>query len=244
MKSIKTGWLGLRATIFWIGFAGSTIFFGLITPLLLLMPYKMRYPLVVPYSQFNLWWLKISCGLRYQVIGKENIPTDQTMVIMPNHQSTWETLAFASIFPPLTWVLKRELLYIPFFGWGLSLVNPITIDRKSGRSAIMQVKTQGKQRLDSGINLVIFPEGTRVLKGKPQAYKKGGALLANHAQKNVLPVVHNAGNFWPRRSYIKQSGTITVRIGELIDTEGLSTNEILAQVKQWIEEEKPKLSTY
>jgi len=241
MSTLKTAWLGFRATVFWIGFAGSTVFFGLMTPLLLLMPYNIRYPFVVPYSRFNVWWLKISCGLSYQVIGKENIPTDQTVVIMPNHQSTWETLAFASIFPPLTWVLKRELLNIPFFGWGLSLIRPITIDRKSGRSAIKQVKTQGKERLDSGINLVIFPEGTRVVKGKNQAYKRGGALLAAHAHKNVLPVVHNAGEFWPRRSYIKQPGVITVRIGALIYTEGLDSNEILKQVKQWIETEKQQL---
>ena len=244
MNPLKTLWLGTRATLFWLGFASSTIVYGLITPLLLLLPYKVRYPLIVPYSRFNLWWLKVSCGLSYQVTGAENIPKDQTVVIMANHQSTWETLAFASIFPPLTWVLKHELLRIPFFGWGLSLIRPITINRKAGMSALKQVKSQGKQRLDSGTNLVIFPEGTRVVKGKAQVYKKGGAVLATHAKKNVLPVIHNAGEFWPRRTYIKQPGIITVHIGELIQTEGKRPDEVLNQAKAWIESEKQRLSTY
>jgi 1-acyl-sn-glycerol-3-phosphate acyltransferase len=244
MTGLKTVWLGLRATLFWLGFAGSTIFLGLFSPLLLLVSYKVRYPLVIAYSRFNVWWLKISCGLSYQVIGKGNIPDDQTLVIMPNHQSTWETLAFASIFPPLTWVLKKELLRIPFFGWGLKMIRPIAIDRNLGRSAIIQVKDQGKQRLDNGTSLIIFPEGTRVVKGRKQPYKKGGAVLAVHAKKNVLPVAHNAGEFWPRRSYIKKAGVITISIGELIHTQGLSPEEILAQVKTWIDKEKQALSTY
>ncbi len=234
-------WLAIRASIFWVGFSISTIFYGLITPLLLLLPFKIRYPLVRPYSLFNVWWLKLICGVDYQVIGKENIPHDESVVIMANHQSTWETLAFASIFPPLTWVLKRELLRIPFFGWGLSLIRPIAINRQSRKSAMMQVKDQGKQRLDLGISLVIFPEGTRVSKGKVMPFKKGGAVLAEHAQKNVLPVVHNAGDCWPRLSYIKYPGTITVKIGELIHTKGLSVEEILEKTKQWIDKEKVKL---
>ena len=241
MNPLMTLWLGVRATIFWIGFAGSTIVCGIIAPLFLLLPYKTSYPLVRFYSWFNIWWLGLSCGLKYQVIGKENIPTDEPIVIMANHQSTWETLAFAGIFPPLTWVLKRELLFIPFFGWGLGLIRAIAIDRKSGKSAMRQVKTQGKERLDSGTSLVIFPEGTRVKKGKTIPYKKGGAVLAAHAQKNVLPVVHNSGEFWPRHSYIKIPGTITVKIGKVINTQGLDVDEILEQVKTWIDTEKKKL---
>ena len=243
MNPLMTFWLAIRATIFWVGFAASTLFYGLLTPLLLLIPYKTRYPFIKPYSQFNVWWLGITCGVKYQVIGRENIPNDETIVIMANHQSTWETIAFASIFPPLSWVLKRELLRIPFFGWGLSMIRPIAINRKAGRSAMEQVKTQGKERLDNGTCLVIFPEGTRVPKGKKLPYKKGGAVLAEYAQKNVLPVAHNAGEFWPRMSYVKFPGTITVKVGELINTQGMNADEILEKVKIWIEAEKRKLPT-
>ena len=243
MNPLMTFWLAIRATIFWVGFAASTLFYGLLTPLLLLIPYKTRYPFIKPYSQFNVWWLGITCGVKYQVIGRENIPNDETIVIMANHQSTWETIAFASIFPPLSWVLKRELLRIPFFGWGLSMIRPIAINRKAGRSAMEQVKTQGKERLDNGTCLVIFPEGTRVPKGKKLPYKKGGAVLAEYAQKNVLPVAHNAGEFWPRMSYVKFPGTITVKVGELINTQDMNADEILEKVKTWIEAEKSKLPT-
>lgn len=243
MNPIIKVWLGVRATLFWLGFAASTIFYGAVTPLLLLIPYNIRYPFVKPYSQFNVWWLRLTCGVKYQVIGKENIPHDETIVIMANHQSTWETLAFASIFPPLSWVLKRELLRIPFFGWGLSMIRPIAINRKAGRSAMAQVKIQGKERLNNGTSLVIFPEGTRVAKGKKLPYKKGGAVLAKSAEKNVLPVAHNAGEYWPRLSYIKYPGTITVKVGELINTQGMSADEILEKVKAWIESAKETLPT-
>lgn len=241
MNPLMTLWLGTRATVFWIGFTASTIFYGAITPLLLFLPFNVRYPLVRPYSQVNVWWLKVCCGVKYQVIGKENIPKDEAIVIMANHQSTWETISLASIFPPLTWVLKRELLRIPFFGWGLSLIRPIAIDRKVGKTAIEQIKIQGKERLDRGLSLVIFPEGTRVTKGKVIPFKKGGAVLAEYAQKNVLPVAHNAIECWPRHSFIKLPGTITVSVGELINTQGMTVDEIIGQVKTWVNEEKLKL---
>ncbi len=244
MNPLMRFWLAIRATIFWVGFTASTLFYGLMTPLLLLLSFDARYPLIRPYSQFNVWWLKVTCGIDYQVIGRENIPTDEAVVVMANHQSTWETIAFASIFPPLTWVLKRELLRIPFFGWGLSMIRPIAIDRKSGKSAMIQVKTQGKERLDSGISLVIFPEGTRVPTGKVLPFKKGGAVLAEYAKKSVLPVVHNAGEHWPRMSYIKYPGTITVKIGKPINTDGLSVDEILNQLRTWIDKEKQNLPSY
>ena len=243
MNPLMTFWLGFRAAVFWVGFTASTFFYGAVTPFLLPLSFKTRYPLIRPYSQFNIWWLKVCCGVKYQVIGKENIPADddEAVVIMANHQSTWETIAFASIFPPLTWVLKRELLRIPFFGWGLSMIRPIAIDRKAGRSSMEQVKLQGKERLDSGLSLVIFPEGTRVTKGKKLPFKKGGAVLAEYAQKNVLPVAHNAIECWPRHTFIKLPGTITVSVGKQIETKGLDANEILEKVKTWIDQEKQQL---
>jgi 1-acyl-sn-glycerol-3-phosphate acyltransferase len=225
----------IRSTIFWLVFATNTIVLGLISPIFLAFPEHTRHGFARFYSLLNTKLLSLICGVNYVVSGKENIPTnDQTFIIMANHQSTWETLAFAGIFGRLTWVLKRELLRIPFFGWGLRIISPIAIDRKAGRSAIEQVKQQGKARLDKGINIVIFPEGTRVAAGTIGNYKKGGMVLAKHADVNVLPVAHNAGDYWPRHRFIKTPGTIYVHIGEIIETNHLNEEELLTTVKAWI----------
>lgn len=225
----------IRSTIFWLAFAANTIIIGFISPVFLAFPEKTRHGLARFYSQLNTQLLQLICGVKYVINGQENIPTDdQTYIIMANHQSTWETLAFASIFGRLTWVLKRELLRIPFFGWGLLTISPIAINRKAGRSAMEQVKQQGKERLDKGINIVIFPEGTRVAAGTVGNYKKGGMVLAKYADVNVLPVAHNAGDCWPRHSFIKMPGTIYVHIGELIETSNLNEEELLTTVKTWI----------
>lgn len=241
MKGLTTLWLGLRATLFWVGFAGSTVSYGLLIPFVYLLPYHMRYGVILTWNRFNLWWLKVTCGVRFQVQGREHIPQDSAAILMANHQSTWETIALATIFPPATWVFKKELLRIPFFGWGLRLIDPIAVDRGAGRSAVEQVKVQGKERLDRGIWVVIFPEGTRVAPGKSVRYKVGGAVLAEYAQYPVVPVAHNAGESWPRLSYIKKPGVITVSIGAPIDTAGLTAQAINERVAEWINTEKSKL---
>lgn len=242
MNPIVKFWLGLRATLFWIGFASSTIVYGLLIPLVALLPsYHQRYDFILTWNRFNLWWLKVTCGVRFQVRGRENIPQGSAAILMANHQSTWETMSLATIFPPATWVFKKELLRIPFFGWGLRLLDPIAVDRGAGRSAVEQVKVQGKERLDRGIWVVIFPEGTRVQPGKKVRYKMGGAVLAEYAQYPVVPVAHNAGESWPRLSYIKKPGTITVSIGQPIETAGLSAKAINEQVAAWIDTEKANL---
>ena len=242
MSLINKMWLGLRASVFWVGFAVSTLLAGLLVQLLWLLPVKQRYPFVRLWNSFNLWWLKVTCGVNYQVWGMENIPQDSAFIVMSNHQSTWETFALAHIFPQhLSWVLKRELLNIPFFGWGLRLIKPIAIDRSAGKSAVNQVKNQGKERLDEGIWLVVFPEGTRVKPGVKARYKIGGAVMAVDSEYPIVPVAHNAGASWPRHSYIKKPGTITVSIGEPIPTIGKQPEALMQEVETWIETEKAKL---
>lgn len=187
--------------------------------------------------------------MKYNIIGKENIDLNNNGIILANHQSTWETLIIPTLFPTISWVLKKELFKIPFFGWALSRVNPIAIDRAAGSSAVEQVKENGKQRLDEGHWVCIFPEGTRVKPGHKERYKMGGALLAQHCMESsedgkgypIYPLAHNAGQFWPRHSYIKLPGTITVSIGKPFTVEGLTAKEINNKVQQWIEKEIEKM---
>lgn len=234
-------WLGFRATLFWIGFSISTLVYGSMVPILAFLSYSRRYHILVGWCRFNVWWLGLTCGVHYEVKGLDNIPTDHAAILMGNHQSTWETLAFATIFPPLTWVLKQELMKIPFFGWGLRLIKPVAIDRSAGRSAVDQVKNQGKERLDEGIWLVVFPEGTRVMPNVKARYKIGGAVMAVGSTYPVVPVAHNAGFSWPRHSYIKKPGTIKVSIGEPISTINKTPEALMQEVETWIETEKAKL---
>ncbi|MGV6810367.1 MAG: lysophospholipid acyltransferase family protein [bacterium] len=242
MRYLYLGFLAGRSSLFFITFILTTIIFGIISPLFLPLSEKLRHQFARSYSVINLFLLRWICGIRYKVTGQNNIPYDQTFIIMANHQSTWETLAFATIFPRITWVLKKELLNIPFFGWGLRNVNPIAIDRKAGRLAIEQVKQQGKARLESGLNIVVFPEGTRVLPKQRVNYKKGGASLAKYANVNVLPVAHNAGDYWARQQFIKKPGMINVHIGELIQTQPLDETALNQQVKTWIQSEQKKIA--
>ncbi len=242
MDALNKFWLGTRAAIFWVGFAITTLLAGLLVQLLWLFPVKQRYPFVILWNRFNVWWLAFICGVKYQVRGRENIPTDGAFIVMANHQSTWETMALPVIFPQqMSWVLKRELLNVPFFGWGLRLLKPIAINRAAGRAAVKQIATQGKALLQEGIGIIVFPEGTRVEPGQKVAYKIGGAILASHAGFPVVPVAHNAGESWPRHAWIKKPGTITVSIGQPMPTTGLGADAINKQVEAWIEAEKAHL---
>ncbi|MFN3786457.1 MAG: lysophospholipid acyltransferase family protein [Thiothrix sp.] len=242
MMLINTLWLGSRATAFWIGSATVTVLAGLLTPLAWLFPLKYRYPATTLWNRFNLWWLSVTCGVKYQVLGRENIPTSGAFIIMANHQSTWETFALPCIFPQqLSWVLKQELLRIPFFGWGLRLLRPIAIDRSAGKAAVKQISHQGKALLQEGISIVIFPEGTRVGPEETVPFKIGGAILASHSGYPVITVAHNAGKFWRRHSWIKYPGTITVSIGKPFATTNLKADEINQRAQAWIAAEKAKM---
>ena len=187
-----------------------------------------------------LWWLALTCNIRYEVKGLQNIPTSPC-VILAKHQSAWETLAFQLIFPPQAYVMKRELLWIPFFGWGLAMTSPIAIQRSAGREALKQLIQLGQQRLAQGLWVVVFPEGTRIAPGKKSKFHIGGAWLASDTKATVLPVAHNAGLHWAKNSWLKKPGVITVSIGQPIDCTHLKPEAVNGQVETWINAETAAL---
>jgi len=234
----------LRSIIFNLGMWAMVIPFSLLTLLtLLLIPMSAprRSHIIAGWARLIVRWLELACGLRYRVIGRENIP-DHPSVILAKHQSAWETIAFQTIFPPQIWVLKRSLLLLPFFGWALWALKSIAIDRGAGREALKQLVFQGKDRLKLGLWVVIFPEGTRTAPGQKGKYHIGGAWLASHAKATVVPVAHNAGEFWRKNSLLKHPGTITVSIGKPIEAAGMKPDELNKQVEEWIEAEMPRLN--
>ncbi len=184
--------------------------------------------------------LLYSRWFRVETRGLENIPK-QSCVVLSKHQSAWETLALQTVLPPHCWVAKRELLWIPFFGWLLALSSPIALDRSKGKESMRQLLEKGKSKLQQGFSVVLFPEGTRIPFGQRGKYKIGGALLAEHSGVQVMPVAHNAGKFWGRNSFIKYPGTVVMSIGKPIDTSGLKADEINRQTEDWIEGEMTKL---
>lgn len=218
----------------------SVLVYAPLTLLTFPFPFRARYRFISQWARFQLWMLRILCRLGHRVEGLENLPAGPA-IIMAKHQSSWETIALQHIFPPQTWVLKRELLWIPFFGWGLAMLKPIAIERGSGRKAMEQLVRQGRERMQEGIWVVIFPEGTRTAPGRRGRYKLGGAVLAAKTGYPVVPVAHNAGSFWPRRGFTKKPGTIRVAIGPAIATRGKSAEEILKRVEAWIEGKMPEL---
>ncbi|MGA8863109.1 MAG: lysophospholipid acyltransferase family protein [Gallionella sp.] len=195
-----------------------------------------RYRIISGWAKIMLPILRVVCGIRHEVRGIENLPK-QPCIVMCKHQSAWETLALQKIFPPQVWVLKRELLWIPLFGWALALTSPIAIKRSDGKGAMKQLLKQGKERLAQGFCVVVFPEGTRVPYGQRGKYKIGGALLAASTGVPVIPVAHNAGRLWGRNAFSKLPGLITMSIGAPIDTRGLKADEIIRRVEEWIENE-------
>jgi 1-acyl-sn-glycerol-3-phosphate acyltransferase len=225
----------LRSLLFSIGMLVTILGYGALVPLVALAPFPRRYAFTRHWARTNLRWLELTCGVHYRVVGRDNLPT-RPAVVLSKHQSTWETLAFQEILPPLVWVMKRELLWIPLFGWGLALGRPIAIDRKAGRRAMEQMLSQGKQRLADGLWVVIFPEGTRMPPGQRGRYRPGGALLAVQAQVPVVPIAHNAGELWGKRRFLKYPGTITVAIGPPIETTGRDPAAVLKQAEDWIED--------
>ncbi len=229
-----TAELVARSLLHVAGQALLTVPFAIAAIVALVLPYRLRYALVSRWTHCNLWWLEKTCRLRYSIVGIENNPQQPT-IIFCKHESAWETLALQRYFTPQVWVIKRELLWIPFFGWGLATLRPIAIDRRSSRAALGQILTQGRARLNDGCWVVIFPEGTRVMPGERRRYRQGGALLAVKTGHPVLPVAHNAGDFWPRNGLIKRPGTIQLAIGPVIESTGRSAADINRLAERWIE---------
>ncbi len=218
-----------------LGMIVSIILTVIVMLILAIFSRNLVYKLVQAWNSFALWFLKFTCGLGFVVEGRENIPTDPSYIVFAKHQSAWETMALQDIFKlPVAWIAKRGLLWVPFFGWGLYLIKAIGINRGSGIQAIEQLKTEGKKRLDAGIKIMIFPEGTRIAPGKLGKFKYGGSALAEYAQAPIVPVAHNAGRFWQRRGLTKYPGTIKVKIGKPIVTKGKNAKQINAEAYEWM----------
>jgi 1-acyl-sn-glycerol-3-phosphate acyltransferase len=219
-----------------------TVFFSAVA--LLTFPFTLhtRYRVISSWSRLMVWLARLICGIRYEVIGLGNLPSEPS-IVLSKHQSAWETLVFQVILPPQVWVLRRSLLKVPFFGWGLAMMKPIAIDRDAGMRALKQTLEQGRERLQEGFWIIVFPEGTRVPPGETGKYQIGGAWLAKQTGAPVVPVAHNAGHLWQRNAFVKFPGKITVSIGKPIDTTGLSVNEINERTRDWIESEMRKMGS-
>jgi 1-acyl-sn-glycerol-3-phosphate acyltransferase len=198
-------------------------------------PWRARF-------MFARWWaaillgaLRVLCGLGFRVEGREHLQADGARIALMKHSSAWETIAQTVILPPQVWVLKRELTWIPFVGWGVRLLHCIAIDRGAGGAAVRHLIEQGRQRLASGQWIVVFPEGTRMPPGQTRRYGVGGAAIAADTGTPVVPVAHNAGYFWPRRGLMKKRGCIRVVIGAPIETKGRDAREINEEAQRFIE---------
>ena len=232
--------LFLRSLLYFIGSIISLIVITLCGLFLVILPYSYRQRFLSNWAIFCIWWLKISLNITTDVKGSENINSSPS-VIISNHQSTWETLAFQTIFPAHTWVLKQELLWLPVFGWSLALLKPIVINRGDKLNAIKKVIKQGSERLSQGISVVVFPEGTRQTYKHLGDYQNGAAAIAKKSGHDIIPVYHNAGKFWPKGSFIKKPGVITVVIGKPISSSFLTSSELMKEVRNWTLEQEKKL---
>ena len=232
----------IRSTLFTAVLVVLTPLFAVIALLTFPLPALTRYRIITVWSRCIVWAARNFCGIRYRVIGAGHLP-QKPCIILAKHQSAWETLAFQLVFPPQVWVLKKELLRVPFFGWGLAMLSPIAIDRSARREALQQLVEQGRERLAAGFCIVIFPEGTRVPPGQRGKYRPGGARLAVQTETTVIPVAHNAGRCWARNAFIKRPGLVTISVGAPIDPRGLSAEQLAQRVEDWIEGEMPLLDS-
>lgn len=236
---------GLRSAIYTVFLTITVIPWALLSTLCAPLPLSWRYRIITCWPAMALWGARWILGIRYQVLGTEHLPTEpgSRLVILSKHQSAWETLYFMSQMPRDTvFVYKKELHRIPFFGWGLALLSMIPINRARSREAFEQVVSIGGQRLAEGRWPVLFPEGTRVMPGEIGRYKQGGAILACKTGTPVIPVAHNAGECWPRNSFVKTPGLVTLSFGPVIAAEGLRPAQLNTQVQEWIEGEMRRLN--
>lgn len=228
----------IRGLVFNLFYSLSVVVLSI--PVLLIGPFlgfKGRGRLFVLWTRNIQWLLRVVCGIRIKVIGAENIP-DRPVVVVANHQSTWETYALYSLFFPICTVLKKELTYIPVFGWLLLWSRPIVIDRKKKATALKEILRQGQERINSGYSVLIFPEGTRVPAQETKPHMPGGAMLAVKSGVEVLPIVHNAGQHWPAHRLEKIPGEVVVKIGKPFSPVGHTAKSLNAETEQWINHHK------
>ena len=231
--------LFLRSLLYFVGSIISVITITLCGLFFVFSPYSTRQKFLSQWAIFCIWWLKITLNITTRIIGQENV-NKSPCVIISNHQSTWETLAFQTIFPAHTWVLKKELLWLPVFGWSLALLKPIIINRGDKLNAIKKVILQGSDRLNKGISVVVFPEGTRQPYNQLGEYQNGGAAIAKKSGYDIIPVYHNAGKIWPKGSFIKKPGVITIVIGKAISSSSMTSSGITEEIRNWTLEQANK----
>jgi len=208
------------------------------------LPRRLRYRYTVGWPKLVIRAARVLVGIRWQVTGASRLP-DGPAILLAKHQSTWETLFLASWMPrELCYVFKRELLYLPFFGWGIALLDMIHIDRRRGADAFEQLVSQGTRKLAEGRWIIVFPEGTRTPAGSQGRYKTGGARLAVRTGAPVVPIAVNSGECWPRRAFVLRPGLITVSIGPTIPVEGRGADQVNAEAEGWIESEMRRLSPH
>lgn len=223
-----------RSILFYIGEGLSTIPFLFISLLAMFTPPTRRSILIAGWAKFVIWWLKVTCRVDHKLENQHNIP-EHPCVFACAHQSTWEAIATQTFLPPLAWVLKKELLRIPFFGWGLWASGPIAIDRSDRKNALDQVVDQGIEKIAEGRYVLIFPEGTRTPYGQVGRYKKGATKLARAANVDIIPIAHDAGKYWSSTSWWIKPGTIRCIFGEPISTQGKTDSEITAEIQAWVQ---------
>ena len=226
--------LYVGATLFLTCAIIATFFYASMVLLCFFFPFFVRYYFGRGWAVAVLKLAEIFCGVKYQVEGLEHLPKDRAAIVLSNHQSAWETLAFRCILPPQTSLFKRSLLWMPFWGWAMATLKPIAIDRGSKQSALRKLINQGTEALKEGLWVIVFPEGTRRPVGELGEFSAGGALLSQKSGFPVIPVALNAGKYWPRYSFIKYPGTIKVKIGPLIQSEGRKAADINKEAEAWV----------
>jgi 1-acyl-sn-glycerol-3-phosphate acyltransferase len=236
----------IRTFFFYLLLSSSSFFWCILCVFVApFLPFRARYRFVIQtWCRCATWLAKVVVGIRYEVQGLENIP-QQPCVILAKHQSTWETFFLSALFEPLSQVVKRELLYVPFFGWAMAMLKPIAIDRSNPKAALKQLAKQGAERIEQGAWVLIFPEGTRIPPGQIGKFSRGGAALAVNAGLPVLPIAHNAGEFWPKQGWAKFPGTIQVVIGPLMHAEGegpRAVAEINERAFAWVVQTQQEIS--
>ena len=234
--------LTIRSLIFLFLFFAATLFFSAAELLCFWASFRIKWGIAVAWARVSLWAGRTVCGLDVTTEGLENIP-DEPSVFLIKHTTTMEVYWQIAALPPSTWVLKRELLWIPVFGWALGhVMKSIAINRKAGGPAVKQVIEQGRQRLASGMSICIFPEGTRMPPGETRRYGVSGAALAKEAGCKIVPVAHNASDFWPKRGLRKFPGKIRFCIGPPIDAANRSAKETNLIAQDWVETKMGEIS--
>ena len=226
--------LYIGSTLLFFGIFSFATVAGLLILLLMPFSFSIAYKISALWCQLVLWMAKVFCGLNYEVEGLEHINKNQAAIVLSNHQSAWETLALRHILPPQVVLLKRSLIWLPIWGWALGTLKSIAIDRANQRAAMRILLEKGTAYLNEGLWVIIFPEGTRTAAGEIRKFSAGGALLAQKSEYPVIPVAHNAGDCWPRYSFLKYPGTIKVKIGAPIESRGRKAADINAEAENWI----------